>query len=61
MLLQRVISALNLFLFYKQLQHLREIKWETEREVERKVELKVECQGAATTVRSCEDREDEEG
>ena len=57
MLLQRVLSALNLFLFYKQLQHLREIEWETEREVERKVE----CQGAATTVRSCEDREDEEG
>ena len=57
MLLQRVISPLNLFLFYKQLQHLREIEWETEREVGRKVE----CQGAATTVRSCEDREDEEG
>lgn len=59
MLLQRVISPLNLFLFYKQLQHLREIEWEIEWETEREVERKVECQGAATTVRSCEDREDE--
>ena len=39
------------------MQHLREIERETEREVERKVER----QGAATTVQSCEDREDEEG
>ena len=53
MLLQRVISPLNLLLYYKQLQHLREIERETERKVER--------QGAATTVQSCEDREDEEG
>lgn len=53
MLLQRVISPLNLLLNYKQLQHLREIERETERKVER--------QGAATTVQSCEDREDEEG
>ena len=46
-----------MLLYYKQLQHLREIERETEREVERKVER----QGAATTVQSCEDREDEEG
>ena len=42
-----------MLLYYKQLQHLREIERETERKVER--------QGAATTVQSCEDREDEEG
>ena len=39
--------------YYKQLQHLREIELETQREVER--------QGAATSVQSCEDREGEEG
>ena len=39
------------------MQHLREIKQETEREVEHEVER----HGAATAVQSCEDSEDKEG